>query len=643
MARCAGIYFLTMVGLVLTVKLALYAQSASRVDGLYRSTDFEVHRGWKAITAQADFPWLQDEKDAVGLPAAPAVTPQAPTRWPVSSPTARMLFGPLRFWYREDTSLWTLDYPMLFAYVECALAFLARSPMSVHIFFGGNASAVEAALSVPPRQRRDGSVRRLDPDVAFVSQGIIDFQRMTVILFSDIPFMLCLAAAAPRLLSSFVGASIVAWVALHPGHVIIDNIHFQYNGLFFAVFVVIVLLARQRRPVAAAGVFVTLVLLKHLFLYYVLGFGVWGLASLVVEPSPLHRMKLIIGVLAVTCLVLVASLAPFVLSEAQFLYCRQVPLQCSGEIDTLSLLQGMMSTAIGPDLLRRAIVGTIEPIRRRLFPFGRGLVHAYWAPNAFALYSALDLALCRLSSFKWSPVGAWVPPGRLQQCGNTSVNTRGLVGLTDEHVSSAPTHAILAHVTPTASFICVVACFFFLLLVILSRAWKKHRSRRKLCLWLSSGDGLLTLTFCSSAAFFMFSWHVHEKAWLTVLLPQAILALQSVEIQKSQVSGSPFFDIYAVNVLLTVPSLLPLLHSPRENLIKYALYFVSIATYFRISGTGRKGGFSKGHLLFTCVSLVVSVGVDCKPETFLFLMIMSCFQSLAVVYTLVRAARYLPL
>jgi alpha-1,3-glucosyltransferase len=131
--------------------------------------------------------------------------------------------------------------------------------------------------------------------------------------------------------------------------------------------------------------------------------------------------------------------------------------------------------------------GQLLNIKERLFPFKRGLSHAYWAPNVWALYNTLDLTLAAVLRRKGSSL------------------TGGLVG--------EASHSVLPDVTPGLTFVLTV-------LTMVPVLWR-------LAKWPHPSVFMSSLIYCSLCSF-MLGWHVHEKAILISLLPLALLACDRV-------------------------------------------------------------------------------------------------------------------
>jgi hypothetical protein len=93
-------------------------------------------------------------------------------------------------------------------------------------------------------------------------------------------------------------------------------------------------------------------------------------------------------------------LTPF--QPAYFVYLlRSYCISPAGEIrlkNFLSLANAVIAVfvvSLGPF----ALIGQIPQLLSRLFPFTRGLNHAYWAPNFWALVTAVDRVLLKCQFF----------------------------------------------------------------------------------------------------------------------------------------------------------------------------------------------------------------------------------------------------
>lgn len=148
-------------------------------------------------------------------------------------------------------------------------------------------------------------------------------------------------------------------ILLSPGLLIIDHIHFQYNGFMYGIMILSLVLARSKNTLLASGfIFAALLCFKHIYLYLAPAYFVFLLRAYCLSPKSIFQLR--------------------------FDNC----LKLGGGIVAI------FAAAFGPF----ALMGQIPQLLSRLFPFSRGLCHAYWAPNVWALYSLADRILihCKL-------------------------------------------------------------------------------------------------------------------------------------------------------------------------------------------------------------------------------------------------------
>ncbi|CZT51648.1 related to glucosyltransferase [Rhynchosporium secalis] len=354
----------------------------------YKSTDFEVHRNWLAITNSL----------------------------------------PIQQWYYEKTSEWTLDYPPLFAYFEWLLSQGAKlaDPEMLKVF-----------------------------NLGYDSWQTIYFQRASVIateLILVFALYLFVQSSSPE--SKRASQAAALSILLSPGLLIIDHIHFQYNGFMYGLLILSLVLARKKSTLLASGLlFASLLCLKHIYLYLAPAYFIYLLRAYCLGPKSIFHIKfgnafkLGTGILAIFG----ATFGPF------------------------------------------AYWGQIPQLMSRLFPFSRGLCHAYWAPNVWAMYSFTDRILIYAAPYLKLSVN---------QDATNSV-TRGLVG--------DSSFAVLPEITAWTTFILTLIFQIIpLIKLFLSPTWDTF---------------IGSVTLCGYASF-LFGWHVHEKAVLLIIIPFSLIALK---------------------------------------------------------------------------------------------------------------------
>ncbi|KAJ0179334.1 hypothetical protein K1T71_005046 [Dendrolimus kikuchii] len=371
-------------------------------------------------------------------------------------------------WYYENTSEWTLDYPPFFAWLEYGLSFVAKmfDPAMLHV-----------------------------NNLNYKSEQTVLFQRLSVIVLD---FIYVISAKS---CSNLVGnGKLLIFILLvsNPGLLMVDHIHFQYNGFLYGFLLYSISHMIRSNYLQAALWFAVLLNLKHIYLYV----------------APVY----IVYLLRAYC---------FTISSADGVHTPWYSFSIVNLIKLGLIVVTVFTVSFGP------FIDHMPQVLSRLFPFKRGLCHAYWAPNFWALYTFVDKVLHQLLLRN----GIMVSKAEASMTG----------GLVQEY-----DHAVLPSVKPNMTFLLT----FLSMLPALYKLWCLCADRRYRAL-----SFVRCMVVCATCSF-MFGWHVHEKAILMALVPLSFLSVLG------DVDGRLFLILSTVGYY----SLFPLLYP--KNLLSIKIFML---------------------------------------------------------------------
>jgi hypothetical protein len=308
-------------------------------------------------------------------------------------------------------------------------------------------------------------------NLEYASENTVLFMRLSVIvtdlslLYATWLYLTSITIPAKTL------AKVFTLVAFNAGLLLVDHIHFQYNGVLMGVLVLCLYCASAERYLLLAAAFSTLVLMKHLF----------------VPLAPIFAAFLIQR----HCFVK-NSVAARNDGEGNFVKVFSVVRF----LQLAAVALAALVLAFGPFLLQHNGTQQLQQIMTRLFPFGRGLVHAYWAPNVWALYCAAD----KMLSAVIRKINVPVLNALLRSTDTAAMLNNSASGIVGDFA-----FAVLPSVTAPV-------CLFLLFGSLVPAVIAVYRR--------PTTQTLLVCLVYASLSSFMFGYHVHEKAIIIPLLLQ---------------------------------------------------------------------------------------------------------------------------